>query len=101
MLEKTIEKYLKGEIEKRGATSEKFTSPGKRHVPDQLVSVPGGLVLGRRKAWVFFVEVKKEGEKPTAGQARDHERRRAMGFNVYVVDSKHSVDRMIKVVFGW
>jgi hypothetical protein len=44
---------------------------------------------------VAFVECKAPGKEPTSAQLRDHERRRAMGFRVYVVDSYESVEQFL------
>jgi hypothetical protein len=86
MREKEVESYLIRRVKKLGGVAEKFTSPGRRSVPDRLVTFPGGRVC--------FVEVKATGCKVTDNQARDHERRRKMGFVVFVVDSKEAVDRI-------
>jgi hypothetical protein len=83
MLEKTIEKHLVNEVKKLGGMAEKFTSPGRRSVPDRLVSLPNGRL--------FFVELKRPGQKPTPAQQADHERRRALGQVVYVIDSLEGV----------
>jgi hypothetical protein len=48
-------------------------------VPDRIVTLPGGRII--------FVEVKAPGKKPTELQHRDHERRRALGCDVRVIDS--------------
>jgi hypothetical protein len=85
--EADVEEYLVKEVDKRGGVAEKFSSPNRASVPDRLV------------LWPFaaeFVECKAPGKKPTAAQARDHERRRALGFNVAVVDTYEAVDRYIK-----
>lgn len=78
-LEKEIERAFNKRIKELGGTSEKFTSPGRRSVPDRLVTMPGGDM--------FFVELKAEGKKPTEAQERDHARRRSMGCDVYVIDN--------------
>jgi hypothetical protein len=44
---------------------------------------------------VVFVELKALGKSPTAAQLRDHERRRALGAEVWVIDSKEGVDDFI------
>ena len=71
----------------------KFTSPGRRNVPDRLclAAVPEEhrALVAR---YVRFVELKAEGEKPTAGQRREHKRLRELGFRVDVVDSKAQAD---------
>lgn len=80
MRERDIEAFGVKAIERCGGTCEKFTSPGRRSVPDRICSL--------RRGVVFFIEFKAPGEKPTPAQERDHARRRARGFRVYVVDNK-------------
>ena len=84
MLERDVENYLVRRIKALGGMAEKFTSPGRRSVPDRLVSLPGGRIV--------FVELKAPGKKPTENQKKDHDRRRDMGFTVLVLDSKEAVD---------
>ena len=79
MLEGDVENALVRRVKKLGGTAEKFTSPGRRSVPDRLVTLPGGTII--------FVELKAPGKKPTEKQARDHERRRKLGCEVRVIDS--------------
>lgn len=67
-----------------GGTCEKFTSPGRRSAPDRLITLPGGRVI--------FAECKSPGKKPTELQAKDHARRRALGCEVYVIDSLETAD---------
>ena len=90
MKEAIIEKYLRQECEKRGWLCEKFTSPGRRSVPDRIVTAPGPVI--------FFVECKALGSKPTKLQALDHDRRRRLGCEVRVADSKQVVDAIIKQI---
>lgn len=89
MRESKIEFYLRCEVEKRGGVCEKFVSPGRRFVPDRLCSWPGGVV--------HFIECKRPDQKPTEGQLRDHDRRRVMGFDVYLIDSYADVDDYISI----
>ena len=79
VLEKTIEVALVQRVKALGGMAEKFTSPSKRSVPDRIVTLPGGRIV--------FVECKAPGKKPTPAQQKDHERRRAMGCEVLVIDS--------------
>jgi len=79
MLEEDVERALVQRVKSLKGTAEKFTSPGRRSVPDRLVTLPGGTII--------FVELKAPGRKPTDKQARDHERRRAMGCDVRVIDT--------------
>lgn len=79
MRESTIEAALVRRVKALGGMCEKFTSPGRRSVPDRVVTLPGGVVV--------FVELKAPGKKPTELQQRDHERRRALGCDVRVIDT--------------
>ena len=79
MLEKDIEAAFVGRVKSLGGTAEKFTSPNRRSVPDRLVTLPGGVIV--------FVELKAPGKMPTEAQARDHNRRRALGCRVIVIDN--------------
>lgn len=83
--EKTIEQALCRRIRDLGGLCEKFTSPGRRSVPDRLVTLPGGRVL--------FIEVKAPGKTPTPNQTTDHARRRALGCKVLVIDSLEDIER--------
>ncbi|EEP0571363.1 VRR-NUC domain-containing protein, partial [Salmonella enterica] len=49
--------------------------------PDRIVLLPGGRLV--------FVECKAPGKAPRADQGREHERLRALGFTVVVLDSKN------------
>lgn len=84
MRESTIEAYLVKRVKELGGIADKFVSPGKRSVPDRIVTLPGGTII--------FVELKAPGKKPTPLQIKDHERRRALGCTVLVIDSKEGVD---------
>ena len=79
MLERTIEAALVRRVTKLGGLCEKFVSPGRRSVPDRLVTLPGGRIV--------FVEVKAPGKGPTELQERDHWRRRKLGCEVIVINS--------------
>ena len=79
MLERDIERALVRRVTALGGTCEKFTSPGRRSVPDRLITMPGGVII--------FVEVKNVGKKPTPAQQRDHDRRRALGCDVRVINT--------------
>lgn len=65
----------------------KFVSPARRSVPDdiELSYIPPEhreLVA----KYFRFIEFKRPGEKPTDSQHREHERYRALGFRVDVID---------------
>jgi len=79
MLEKTIEAALVKRVKSLGGLCEKFVSPGRRSVPDRLVSLPEGVII--------FVELKAPGKHTTPLQQLDHERRRALGCDVRVINT--------------
>ena len=62
MRESKIEGYLRTEIKKLGGVALKFTSPGRRGVPDRIVIMPGGRV--------YFVELKAPKGKLRPAQQR-------------------------------
>lgn len=76
--ERDVEERLVAAASHVGGIAYKFTSPGRRNVPDRLVVLP--------KVVPFFVECKAPGCKPTAAQQREHERLRALGATVFVID---------------
>jgi len=84
MLERDIEKALVNKVKQLGGTAEKFTSPNRRSVPDRICLLPGNRII--------FVECKRPGAKPTEAQKRDHERRRALGCDVRVIDDMSLVE---------
>ena len=84
MLERDIEKKFVKHVEKLGGIAEKFTSPGRRSVPDRLVTLPEGRII--------FVELKRPGQYPTELQFRDHNKRRALGCDVRVINSIEAID---------
>lgn len=84
MRESEVEKYFVQQVALLGGVAEKFKSPGKAGVPDRIVLWPNGRV--------DFVELKATGEPLGAHQLRDHDRRRALGFKVFVVDDERGAD---------
>lgn len=87
MLERDVEKTVKHYAESKGWLTRKWTSPGHAFVPDQIFIRPDGLVI--------FVEMKRPGAKPTAGQLREHDKLRAHGCLVYVIDSVEAGKQMV------
>lgn len=90
--ERDIEAHLVEQCKARGWGCYKFTSPQRRNVPDRIVIVPPA---GEPRAQVIFVECKAPSKRPTAGQLREHERLRALGCRVVVVDSFEAVNAFI------
>ena len=81
-LESNLEEFFRKEVLKAGGRAFKWV-PTIAGVPDRFVLWPGG--------HTFFVELKQEGEKPTAVQVVWHDRLRALGFRVDVLDTKDAV----------
>lgn len=70
-----------------GGLSLKFVSPARRSVPDRITLTPIPAEHREIVAKYFrFVEYKAPGQKPTDSQRREHERYRALGFTVDVID---------------
>ncbi len=78
MLEKQIEAKVCDYAKNCGLLVYKFTSPNRMAVPDRMFVRPDGKI--------FFIEFKREGQKPTPAQDREHERLRGHAVQVFVVD---------------
>lgn len=81
-----VVEYLKAQTRALGGTTRKVAWVGHTGAPDQLVLLPGSCA---------FVECKAPGKKPTKVQSREIARLKASGLEVFVVDSKESVDCML------
>ena len=85
--EKVLEAELRERCKALGWMCIKLTSQYQRGLPDRLILMPGGRVC--------FAEIKTTGKKPTALQRLTHERIRALGYRVEVVDTTESLDNLI------
>ena len=90
-LESDVERYFVAQVERCGGLAEKFSSPGRKGVPDRIVTWPAAGF-----ARVHFVELKTIGGKLESWQERDHERRRKLGCHVFVIWTKKQVDDYIE-----
>ena len=100
--ERDIERYLVKRVKELGGEVRKVQWIGRRGAPDRLVMLPPrhvedpddpfGLAAGPDTIWV---ELKAPGVKPDAHQQREHERMRAMGQQVVVIDSIEGVDALL------
>lgn len=79
--EKTLEHYLCDKVRDKGGMCLKLT--GVVGIPDRLVVLPNGKL--------YFVELKREGEKPRVIQDFIIKKLMYLGFNVLVMDSKEDV----------
>jgi hypothetical protein len=93
MLEKQIEAKVCDYAKELGLGVYKFTSPARAAVPDRMF-----IYKGR----VFFIEFKREGQKPTPAQEREHNRMRQHQINVFVVDNveqgKSTINTMLQMI---
>lgn len=87
MLEKQIEAKVCDYAKEKGLLVYKFTSPARAAVPDRLFVLPSGRT--------FFCEFKREGQKPTPAQEREHHRLRLHKVCVFVIDNVENGKLMI------
>lgn len=90
-----IEDYFVEQCEANGALVRKLSYIGRRGAPDRMVVWPASFEGSDWDAKIDFVELKAPGQRPDPHQEREHERLRALGCNVFVIDSKEAVDRYI------
>lgn len=89
-MEKTVERYLRDQVRNRGGLALKLVCPGWTGVPDRLILMPGGRA--------YFAETKDLGKHPRPRQRYVHDRLRALGFQVFVPDSRTAVDELLREV---
>jgi hypothetical protein len=88
LAERDIERALVQAVEAAGGLAYKFTSPGRRNVPDRIVVL---------KFWTpQFVELKAPGRDLTAAQKREHERIHAAGGITWVINSVEGVEAFMR-----
>lgn len=90
MRERDLERALVRAVSGQGGLALKFVSPGLAGVPDRLVLLPEGRMS--------FVELKAPGKKPAPQQLLRHRQLRALGFRVFVIDSKDQIQNLLSIV---
>ena len=100
--ERDIEHHLVERVKQLGGEVRKVHWIGRRGAPDRLVMLPARrLTQTIDCAWcnptgrAIWVELKAPGEKAKPHQAREHERMRAMGQAVVVIDSIEGVEELL------
>lgn len=87
MRESDIERSERKRHAAEGSLLLKFVSPGRNSVPDDILlrQIPPEHqeIVAR---YFRFIEFKAPGQKPRPSQTREHERLRALGFTVDVID---------------
>jgi len=91
MQESSLEKKFRLEVKKHGGQALKFSSPGKRGVPDRLVLIPNGQAI--------FVEMKAPGKPLKPLQKKRAAELKKLGFKVYKIDSIDDIKSFIQEVF--
>lgn len=91
--ERDVERYLVARVKMLGGEVRKVKWIGRRGAPDRLVMLPVD-DWGRNPT--IWIEVKAPGEKAKPHQVREHDRMRAMGQVVFVVDSFTAVDKVLR-----
>lgn len=97
MRESTIENHLVARVRELGGEVRKVQWIGRRGAPDRLVMLPPGIVIypGPEYGYTIWVELKAPGEKAKPHQKREHDRMRAMGQRVVVIDSIEGVEELL------
>ena len=104
MRESEIEAHLVKRVKAEGGEVRKVQWIGRRGAPDRLVLLPLRVFdwgdMGERPyprpPQTIFVELKAPGKKPEPHQEREHQRLRAMGQRVEVIDSIEGVERLLQ-----
>lgn len=107
MRESTIERHLRRAVIAAGGQVRKVQWLGRNSAPDRVVMAPARTLAPSSIdcAWchprgrTVWVELKAPGEKPTRAQLREHERMRAAGQDVRVLDSLAGVDALVQELF--
>lgn len=96
MRERDIEQYLVERVKALGGEVRKVQWVGRRGAPDRLVMLSFRTYIGDpEESNTIWVELKAPGEKVKPHQKREHERMRAMGQRVVVIDSIEGVDEVL------
>lgn len=99
--ESIIEKYLVKQAKARGGEVRKVQWIGHRGAPDRVVMLPSVGKWQRDGEWLrrdprtLWVELKATGVDPRDGQLREHRAMRAVGQEVFVIDSLEGVDKLL------
>lgn len=105
MRESTIEAYLVKRVKELGGEVRKVSWQGRKGAPDRFVMLPGQYVDGCCEVppLSVWVELKAEGlaalfphTPHERQQHREHERMRAMGQRVVVIDSIEAIEELLK-----
>lgn len=85
--EKLLERKLTKAIQYAGGMSIKLSAQYFTGLPDRMILLPEGII--------FFAEIKTTGKKPTKLQSIVHDKIRALGFKVLIVDCSEDIDLIV------
>jgi hypothetical protein len=95
MRESQIEDHLVKRVKELGGEVRKVQWIGRLGAPDRLVMLPCLLANQLFLSTTIWVELKAPGQKARPSQVREHERMRAMGQRVVVIDSLEGVEELL------
>lgn len=95
MRERDIEAHLVKRVKELGGEVRKVTWIGRRGAPDRLVMLPCKFAPMSINSRTIWVELKAPGVAPEPYQLREHERMRALGQRVEVIDSIEAVESLL------
>lgn len=90
--EKVIERKLVEAVKANGGMCIKLLCDNLLGLPDRMVLMPHGKIA--------FVELKTTGQKPRRIQVFMHEKLRALGFRVNVIDTTEGINNFIKSIYS-
>ena len=95
-----LRKKLKARVEAYGGEIRAVSWLGRNHAPDVLCLFPEGSRFSNQESGWYqdlhpFVETKAPGGKPSAAQAREHQRMRAAGCEVLVISTEAQLDEWL------
>lgn len=95
MRESDVEKHLVKRVKELGGECRKVQWVGRVGAPDRVVFLPPSKIPVMFDGCIW-VELKAPGAKPRPSQLREHERMRAMGQRVVVIDSIEGVEELLR-----
>ena len=93
MRESKVEEHLVKRVKALGGEVRKVGWIGRANAPDRLVLLPDRW-RPCRAPWHPLIELKRPTKGATKAQAREHERLRAAGFTVLVLNSIEAIDEL-------
>jgi hypothetical protein len=97
MRERDIERELVKRVKALGGEVRKVQWIGRRGAPDRLVMLPPVMIDGLPglPPSTVWVELKAPGQRPRPEQLREHDRMRAMGQHVVVINSLEGISGVL------